>query len=215
MGVKYFDQDEITQLLNDRLNISITKGTFTRYNQLGFILMPQKRAGVSVSSRRVIYHPLVPAELATAFLLFKGDWLSPDSDERVARATIQDVFLGRLFFYRNFFNTDPYDLKLIFADTVADFSTSIRAFIPDSTSFADTIAMNPDNVNNCLDFYMTNILKAFLDTGIRNSYLQYIEDTYSITLMQMVDVILQPGHKLDPLKRIVPPDIKSHDNRPF
>ena len=214
MDFQSLDQDEITRILKERLNISITKGTFTRYNQLGFILMPQKLAGVSDNNRRVGYHPFVPVELAAAFLLFKGDWLEPESEFRVGRATIQDVFLGRLMFYYRCILSQSLAFLSAYTGNISSFYTSIRAFISDD-SFPDTLPMELDSVQNCLDFYMTHVLQPFLDSGIRDSYLKYVEDTYRITFLHMVEILLHPGHRSAPLKRIVPPDIVSKDSRPY
>ena len=207
MDYRYLDQDEITQLIKERFNISITKGTFTRYNQLGFILMPQKLTGVSGNNRRVGYHPFVPAELATAFLLFKGDWLESDSNFRIGRATVQDVFLGRLLFYQRSVLTNLPSSLSAYTNEIDSFNTSIRSFFPDTDSFPDMISMTPDSVKYCLDFYMTQVLKPFLDSGIRDSYLNYIEDTYRITFLHMIDTILLPDHKPKPMKRIIPPTL--------
>lgn len=214
MDFQSLDQDEITRILKERLNISITKGTFTRYNQLGFILMPQKLAGVSDNNRRVGYHPFVPVELAAAFLLFKGDWLEPESEFRVGRATIQDVFLGRLMFYCRCILCQAPELLSEYSANISGFNTSIRAFIPDA-SFSDTISMDFVSVQNFLDFYMDHVLQPFLDTGIRDSYLKYVEDSYRITFLHMAEILLHPDHRSAPLKRIVPPDIVSKDSRPY
>ncbi len=215
MDYRYLDQDEITQLLKEHFNISITKGTFTRYNQLGFILMPQKLTGVSDNNRRVGYHPFVPAELATAFLLFKGDWLESDSDFRIGRATVQDVFLGRLLFYQHSVLTNLPSSLSAYTNEIDSFSTSIRSFISDTDSLSDEVSMNLVSVKECLDFYNTQVLQPFLNSGIRDSYLNYIEDTYRITFLHIVDTILLPGRKPMPLKRIIPPDVVSKDSLPY
>lgn len=214
MDFQSLDQDEITRILKERLNISITKGTFTRYNQLGFILMPQKLAGVSDNNRRVGYHSLVPVELAAAFLLFKGDWLEPESEFRVGRATIQDVFLGRLMFYYRYILCQAPELLSEYTDNISGFNTSVRAFIPD-TSFPDTISMDLVSVQNFLDFYMAHVLQPFLDSGIRDSYLKYIEDCYRITFLHLAEVMSQPIRKPPVLRRTIPPHVVSKDPRPF
>ncbi len=189
MDYRYLDQDKISWLLKDRFNISVTKGTFTRYNQLGIILMPQKLNGVSSNNRRVGYHPFVPAEMATAFLLFKGDWLKSDSRERIARATVQDVFLGRLLFYQHFVLIGTQHTLSAYSRDIESFNTSIRSFFPNLDSFQDALSMNPVNVRDCLDFYIKHFLKPFSDSGFRDSYLNYVLDTYKITFLDMFNTI--------------------------
>ncbi len=189
MNLSYLDQDEISRLLKDCVNISITKGTFTRYNQLGLILMPKKLTGASETSRRVGYHPFVPAELATAFLLFKGDWLKSDSPERIARATVQDVFLGRLLFYcRSLSNCSDGPYQQYFHD-VAGYYTSVHALISDTVAFPDPIPMDVDVIGKCLDYYKAHVLKAFMESSMGGAYLRYIEESYGLTFLHLLNEI--------------------------
>ena len=215
MESKYFDQDEISQILKEKLNIGVTKSTFMRYNQYGFIFAPQKRSYTYGSARRVYYHPLVPVEIATAFLLFRGDWLQISSNLRLARATDQDVFLGRLLFYRYLLSGSRKDWNLPVPFDCDGFFTNIRNYMSMEDFVSDFIPMDFDNIGKFIDAYMTHVLQPFLDSGIRDSYLKYVVDTYRITFLHLAEVMFQPVRKPPVLKRTIPPHIVTKDMRPF
>jgi hypothetical protein len=213
--LQIFDQDDISRILKDRLGIGITKSTFMRYNQCGFILMPQKRSYTIGSARRVNYHPLVPVEIATGYLLFRGDWLQLGSNFRIARVTDQDVFLGRLLFYLSLISDISAGKFLEIPYDFASFSTYVRYFTSSDIFAPDTVPMDFSSINQFIDVYLAGVLKPFLDSGLGPSYLRYMEDSYRITFLHIFSKIFPcqvPKPKLK-RKRILPPDIKTDPNK--
>lgn len=201
-----FDQDEISKILKDRLGIGLTKSTFMRYNQQGFIMMPQKQSYTRDSKRRVLYHFLVPVEIATSYLLFRGDWLQINGSIRIARAVDQDAFIGRLLFYRTFLSDVNARAKFPFTYDFADFSTAVRYYVPSEFYPSDAVSMDKDSIDSFFGVYM-KLLSPFLDSGIGLSYLRYMEDAYSITFFNLYNRIFRPEKKVHPklVRRFVSP----------
>jgi hypothetical protein len=84
----------------DDSHIKLVRTSLVRYQTYGLIMEPYDlRPGERIDGSRRIYHPLAVYEIVSATLLFAGDWLSDRSSLRVARATPQDIFTGRLAFY--------------------------------------------------------------------------------------------------------------------
>lgn len=217
MDRQYFDQDEISKILKDRLGIGLTKSTFMRYNQQGFIMMPQKQSYTRDSKRRVLYHFLVPVEIATSYLLFRGDWLQINGSIRIARAVDQDAFIGRLLFYRTFISKYTAGAKFSFTYDFADFSTAVRYYVPSELYPPDAVAMDKDSIDSFLDVYK-QLLCPFLDTGIGPSYLRYMEDAYRITFLHLYDRIFRPEKNVHPklVRRFTsPPPFTDKTTSPF
>ena len=208
MDLQYYNQDEISEILMDRLGIGLTKSTFMRYSQQGFIMMPKKQSYTRSSTRRVLYHSLVPVEIAASYLLFRGDWLKINSDVRMARAIDQDAFLGRLLFYRSLISDFFAGVKLPFTYDFADFATSVRYYISSEFYPDDTVAMDNERIGSFLDIYETNVLKTFLDSGIGPAYFKYVENLYRITFWHLYDDIFPGRRPIRLIRRsIAPPNI--------
>ena len=217
MDRQYFDQDEISKILKDRLDIGLTKSTFMRYNQQGFIMMPQKQSYTRDSKRRVLYHFLVPVEIATSYLLFRGNWLQIDGSIRIARAVDQDAFIGRLLFYSTFISDVNARAKFPFTYDFADFSTAVRYYVPSDLYPSDAVSMDKDSIDSFLGVYM-KLLSPFLDTGVGPSYLRYMEDAYRITFLHLYNKIFRPDKNVHPklVRRFIsPPPSTDKTTSPF
>ena len=212
-----FDQDEISKILKDRLGIGLTKSTFMRYNQQGFIMMPQKQSYTRDSKRRVLYHSLVPVEIATSYLLFRGNWLQINGSIRIARAVDQDAFIGRLLFYSTFISDVNARAKFPFTYDFADFSTAVRYYVPSDLYPSDAVSMDKDSIDSFLGVYM-KLLSPFLDTGVGPSYLRYMEDAYRITFLHLYNKIFRPDKNVHPklVRRFIsPPPSTDKTTSPF
>lgn len=96
----HLDRPGILEYLN-KLGYSATRSTLSRYYQLGLMMLPENRKSRAGVKGRTFYHPLSVIEYMAAYLLFKGSWQEIGSkDLRIPRLTADDVFFGRLLYYR-------------------------------------------------------------------------------------------------------------------
>lgn len=100
------------------LGYSTTKASISRYTQDGLVLRPQAKKGPRIENEeRVYYNPICVAEIITAILLFRGDYLEFKSSQRIARMTDRDLFLGRLMYYKEHY---PYRFNVDGCKTTVD-----------------------------------------------------------------------------------------------
>lgn len=106
---------------------SVTKTTLTRYIQAGLVLAPMKKSfrGSNRDASRVFYHPASIVEFMTAYLMFKGDWRVINSDVRIPRFTIEDIFLAHISFVSNNQDIAKYEDGL-------EFDIYFDGYLPDS-----------------------------------------------------------------------------------
>ena len=175
----YYSQPVVIQSLKD-IGIDLTKATILRFVQNGYTFAPQRRV-VDLGDGRIFYNPLSIIEIATASLLFKGDFLLPNSEARITRFTGEDLFVARLLFYSNYHHK--------FSDFCIDFyNTYSKCYIQDSDSDRDTFKMTKDNIGYYIELYNKNRLEKFDNDekllAIYNNFLSY---TYEKTFFHLYE----------------------------
>ncbi len=180
-------QNDVAKLLKEKVNIDLKSATISRYNKNGLILMPKRFPNYFNGVSRIYYHPSVPVELASAFLLFRGDWLKLDSKYRLSRYSTQDIFIGRLLFYlrqyRKNFSHIAADIPIDFSE----FNTSTDLFVTENGIRA--ISMDADSIEAYIASYKKKFLQPFKFFQIEDSYLQFAENIYRVTFLQLHKVI--------------------------
>ena len=193
MEEKKLTQNDVADLLESRVGISLKSATISRYNKNGLILMPKRFPNYFNDFSRIYYHPSVPVEIATAYLLFRGDWLKLNSEFRLSRASTQDVYLGRLLFYLYQYNpVDNVDLKPDIQLDFADFLTSTNMFVTDFEGESKTLSMDFFSLESYVFTYRDEYLRLFKSYRIEESYLDYIKNIYRITYLQLYRTIYGP-----------------------
>ena len=190
MKEKKLTQNDVAKILSDKIGIELKSATISRYNKNGLILMPKRFPNYFNGISRIYYHPSVPVEIATAYLLFRGDWLMLDSEFRLSRASTQDVYLARLLFYLyqyNSANNDGFkpDIPLDFTD----FLTSTDLFTTDCEDESNTIAMDFNSIESYVSAYKDKYLQSFKQFNIEGPYLQYIVSLYRATYLHLFKII--------------------------
>lgn len=186
-------QNDVADLLESRVGISLKSATISRYNKNGLILMPKRFPNYFNDVSRIYYHPSVPVEIATAYLLFRGDWLKLNSEFRLSRASTQDVYLGRLLFYLYQYNpVDNENYKPDITLDFAEFFTSTNMFATDYEGDSKTIPMDFCCLETYINSYRDKYLQLFKKFKIEESYLNYIEKIYRITYLQLYRTIYGP-----------------------
>ena len=193
MEEKKLTQNDVAELLKNRVGISLKSATISRYNKNGLILMPKRFDNYFNDISRIYYHPSVPVEIATSYLLFRGDWLKLNSAFRLSRASTQDVYLGRLLFYLYQFNpVDNVDYKPDIPLDFSEFFTSTNMFVTDYEGDSKTIPMDFSCLETYVFTYRDKYLRLFKEFKIEVSYLNYIENIYRTTYLQLYRTIYGP-----------------------
>lgn len=186
MEDKKLTQNDVADLLSRRVGIILKPATISRYNKNGLLLMPKRFPNYFNGVSRIYYHPSVPVEIATAYLLFRGDWLDLNSDYRLSRASTQDVYLGRLLFYLYQYNpVNNVDCKPDIPHNFADYFTSTDMFVTDYERDTKIISMDFCCIETYVNSYREKYLQTFKQYNIEESYLEYIKSIYRVTYLQL------------------------------
>ena len=186
-------QNDVAKILADNIGIELKSATISRYNKNGLILMPKRFPNYFNGVSRIYYHPSVPVEIASAYLLFRGDWLMLDSEFRLSRASTQDVYLGRLLFYLYQYNAvDNAGFKPDIPLDFTDFLTSTNLFTTDYEDKSNTIAMDFNSIESYVSAYKDKYLQLFKQFNIEEPYLQYIENLYRASYLHLYKIIYGP-----------------------
>ena len=115
MNYERFTLSELIAFLNSK-GFSVSQSSVLRYVQAGYAMSSRRIPNAGKSKTRVYYHPLTAIEIMTAALLFKGDFLAPNSTARLPRFNAEHLFYARLRFYVSHYkeirydNADPFTL---------------------------------------------------------------------------------------------------------
>lgn len=116
MNYERFTLSELIAFLNSK-GFGVSQSSVLRYVQAGYAMSSKRIPNAGKAKTRVYYHPLTAIEIMTAALLFKGDFLEPNSTARLPRFNAEHLFYARLRFYISHFeeirydNADPFFLK--------------------------------------------------------------------------------------------------------
>ncbi len=201
MEEKKLTQIDIANLLQDKIGMELKSATLSRYNKNGLIFMPKRFSNYFNGISRIYFHFCVPVEIATAYLLFRGDWLTLDSEFRLSRASTQDVFLGRLLFYLYQYDPSPSansatkpNLPLSFTD----FQTSTSLFPTEFEGKSKIISMTRSGLESYVSAYRKKYLNPFTALNIEEPYLQHIENIYRATFMHLYKTFYSPSLRIIP-----------------
>lgn len=181
MKTDFFDQPKLLGFLQKK-GYSITKATVLRYVQNGYAMQPQRRLTNELGTR-IYYHLLTAIEIMTVALLFKGDFLEPNSKTRIARFTGEDVFLARLKFY-----AEPQFFKMIeecFSFQSFEFDTERYEF----RDMQKSVEMNISDIEAYLAKYQEVFFQKFGDEAadwrFRETYLHFLKEIYRATYLHL------------------------------
>ena len=181
MKTDFFDQPKLLGFLQKK-GYSITKATVLRYVQNGYAMQPQRRLTNELATR-IYYHMLTAIEIMTAALLFKGDFLEPNSKTRIARFTGEDVFLARLKFY-----AEPQFFKMIeecFSFQSFEFDTERYEF----RDMQKSVEMNISDIEAYLAKYQEVFFQKFGDEAadwrFRETYSYFLKEIYRATYLHL------------------------------
>lgn len=153
----------------------LTRSTILRYVQLGFLMNPKKKAKrITKDGNRIYYNRLAIIEAMTAYLLFKGSWLTPSSNARIARLTEADVYLGRLFYYTN-------NLPVLTQFDVDEYTMTANKLANPLTD--NNLPMNLSIIQKYTNASFDAHIKLYdgANATFANAYQQYISTIYSTT----------------------------------
>ena len=177
-------------------NITITSKTLDNYIKKGYM---SKGNDIDLSTNQLnhrMYHPLSIVEYLTAFCLLHGSWLTDDKKDPnekkfgIARATSQDIFIGRLAFLKN-----GYALKLakaceqykIYPFAIHTFYTFEHFYYSESGG----IWANPinfyDDLVPCYEQAIKMLQKQFGTEENVKKYIAYNEMIYRSTFLYWYD----------------------------
>ena len=191
-----FGQQEIIGLLR-RIGYNVTKTTILRYMQNGYLLQPKRREFV-LDDSRIYYDPLVILEIMTATLLFKGNFLNPNSVKRISRFVDEDVFVARLLFYKDLYEKqDVYNIDL-FSRNFAEFTTCIKDRKGSDEMGLVDLPMSHKHIDGYLHILIPRIAEGFKfedtmngfmfdEKGFSRCYLGYLLYIYRSTFINLLN----------------------------
>ena len=176
-----FDQAALIKFL-EKCGYKLNRTTIFNYTRYGYITAPIKQPNASMGGRRICYHPFTVIEILTALLLFKGDFLEQDSKFRIPRFNGSDIFLARL----NMYKQSPELLS----------ESDLFIHTTDATEYFENIHIKMDELG--IDSFQRQMQKTLLspllnqqnEGKVKDSYLAFITDVYSLTFKFMVDKYL-------------------------
>lgn len=182
----FFSQQKVLELLNEA-GFKVTKSTILRFVQNGYILQPKRRK-VNVGDSRIYYNPLVVIEIMVATLLFKGDYLSSNSVKRISRFVDEDLFLGRLLFYRDIID-DRYFLNYygLAVFKPCGFTTCIKEYKQLSETGSEELPMNYGDIDYFLGGFIPEIVDGYdiEDIEFTKCYIGYLTYIYKKTFTKL------------------------------
>lgn len=116
MNYERFTLSELIAFLNAK-GFGVSQSSVLRYVQAGYAMSSRRIPNAGKAKTRVYYHPLTAIEIMTAALLFKGDFLEPNSAIRLPRFNAEHLFYARLRFYVSHYkeircdNAEPFTLN--------------------------------------------------------------------------------------------------------
>ena len=175
----YYSQPVVIESLK-YIGIDLTKATILRFVQNGYTFAPKRRE-VERGDGRIFYNPLSIIEIATASLLFKGDFLSPNSEARITRFTGEDLFVARLLFYSKYH--DKFDNYFILF-----YNTYSNCYVQDSDSDRDTLKMSIAEIGYYIEHYNKNrLIKFDNDKKLLDVYNNFLSYTYEKTFFHLYE----------------------------
>ena len=156
-------RNKMIQILAERIGIHADKPTITRYQKIGLIHPAQyinKRN--NNKEARVYYNPLAVVEFATAALLFRGDWLSRKSKNRIGRCTDTEIRYGRALFYGRNSRLLPKELR-------KEWKEHLKLYT---------------EVENTIPYHIRNMPESLIKARRR-----YLYEIYQTTFWKMYDIL--------------------------
>ena len=172
-------------------NTTITDKTINNYIDQGYMSKGWYIDSPTNQCLHRMYHPFSILEYLTAFHLLRGSWLgdykkaSNEKQFRLAQATNQDIFIGRLAFLRNGYAQKIYQAcqhyKLYpFGGYYFDTRKYFGYIEPDNGFYA--LPCNFDNdLFPCYDHAAQMLEKQFLSKENVEAYIAYCEMIYRCT----------------------------------
>lgn len=197
----YLDQPGILAYLN-KLGFSATKTTLSRYSQLGLMMLPENKRKRSEGQGRTFYNPLAVIEYMAAFLLFKGSWKVIESkDLRVPRFTADDLFFGRLLYFRD--NNFPEEVKEIGYEKYRIDISSNKQVVVSENCFRDKcsqmgegiIQMSDIKKLDLIDFSLSHYIKRYNIDGVESIKFGEAYSVYNHLIYKMTFNSLFEQHK--------------------
>lgn len=174
-----FDQPALLKFLQEQ-GYSVTKATILRYIKNGYAMRSNRRS-IQAIGTRIYYHPLTALEIMVAALLFKGDFLTPNSKTRIARFTGDDVFLARLAFYCDSRTEIFWNRR-----GLEKFATYVEHIGEDEQN---EIQMELYAMQEFYERYRKNFFAKFATTGINDqfedTYVAFLRDIYRMTYLHL------------------------------
>lgn len=108
MSYERFTLHKLITFLNKR-GFGPSKSSVLRYVKEGYAMSSRRIPKSGKAKARVYYHPLTAIEIMTTTLLFKGDFLEPNSSVRLPRFNAEQLFYARLKFYASYCEKNNQD----------------------------------------------------------------------------------------------------------
>lgn len=164
------------------LRYSTTKASISRYTQDGLVLRPLAKKGPRIENEeRVYYNPICVAEIITAILLFRGDYLEFKSSQRIARMTDQDLFLGRLMYYK-----DCYPYRFNFDG----YKTTVDKYTDNPYLKKDGLIMERFTITEFIEEYKKtrfSELAVEQDAPFAIAYVNFVSEVYKKTIESVLE----------------------------
>ena len=167
-----FDQTALIKFLAKQ-GFNLNRTTIFNYTRYGYITAPIKKPNATKGGRRICYHPFTCFEILTALLLFKGDFLIPDSEFRIPRFSGLDVFLARLNMYKLSNNLLSYQHIYLHC-------TDATEYFKDCYVGMDALYIE-SFLSSKQDDLLCELIKQQNEGKVKDSYLTFIVDIYSVT----------------------------------